>query len=150
MNVRLVRYSDYRALMRLGKAMRVESLIPFPEISASRGRAMIVVARWLPRRFYFRVVEDKGRVVAFLTGYKAGHTYAYGYSAVHDIWYVAPAYRGSSAARRLVRDFISWSEEIGASRTVMAIHTGLFAERTGRFLEKMGFAHMGGMYCKDG
>ncbi len=150
MIVRPVRHSDRRPLLRLAKAMRAESLIPFPEISETRGWAMIVAARWLPNRFYFRVVEEKGRVIGFLTGFKAGHTYAYGHAAVHDIWYVAPAHRGSSAARRLVGDFLSWSEEIGAYRTVMSVHTGLRKDRTGKFLERMGFVHMGGVYCKDG
>lgn len=129
--------------------MRAESLIWYPEIVPWRARMVVWCSRMFPRWVYCRVAEQSGRVVGFLTGSRAAFSFAAEHVAKHDVWYVAPAWRGSTAARRLVLDFETWGKEIGAFQTRISVDTGLNVDRTGKFLERMGFVHIGGSYVND-
>ena len=50
------------------------------------------------------------------------------------------------AALKLMRAYLDWSREKGVREARVAISTGIDLERTGEFLERLRFAHVGGVY----
>ena len=133
-------------IIRLGQRMLEESAVSFPEIDADATRGALEMAGNL---YFMALAERDGVGVGFITGLQSRYLFSDRRLVSHDVFYVVPEARGSSAAVRLVRALEEWSVEVGAYRTTIAIHTGLKVETTGRFYEKLGYTFMGGNYSKD-
>jgi GNAT superfamily N-acetyltransferase len=63
--------------------------------------------------------------------------------------YVDPAWRGSSAAARLLRFGEGWAIARGAPEIRMGITTGINPELVGRFYRKCGYQPAGTLYSKQ-
>lgn len=61
-------------------------------------------------------------------------------------WYVKKAYRGTSAAPRLVKAFVAWARTRGANDVFMGISSGLNVHLTHRLMRRLGFSYLGGNY----
>lgn len=57
--------------------------------------------------------------------------------------YVAPRWRGTTAAVRMVRQLLNWSVAKGARLVRMGVTTGTNPEQAARFLERFGFRQTG-------
>jgi hypothetical protein len=71
------------------------------------------------------------------------------YSARCLIVFVTPAFRGSSAAVKLILAFKRWAENRRAVDLCIGIAGGVHPARTDRFLKKLGFRLDGGNYSVD-
>jgi GNAT superfamily N-acetyltransferase len=146
MNVRRARTTDLPRLIELGRAMREESLVYFPEVDARHTLEMWEAGLSLPDTFACFVAEDE-RVVGFLTACISTFFFSPEKFAQHDIFYVSPEARGSSAARRLVKAYEDWAGE-HANHAIIRLDTNLKPEKIDKFYQRLGFEPMGGMYMK--
>lgn len=149
MIVRPATLADVPAMLALGEDMRRESVVPFPEIDHEMFG--LVAAELFPRRDLFcaLVAEEAGALAGMMTGLASHYLFSPEPVAQHDVLYVRPQFRGSRAARLLIRGFIDWAREMGAARVILAVHTGITPEKTGRFYRLLGFTHMGGLYFQE-
>jgi len=148
--VRAATLEDLPQILALGERMRAESLIAFDPIEPAVAERMLGIIVAHPDRFMAAVAEDSGgRICGFLTAFATETSWSSRLCAIHDIFFVAPERRGSLAASDLVDHFHAWARRIGCRRTIMAVHTKLYLERTGRFYEKKGYTHIGGVYMQE-
>lgn len=89
------------------------------------------------------VVEDRRRIVGFLNATISAYTFADGQYTTQEVMFVQPEKRGTRAAALLVREFIRWSDRLGALENTGGNDNGLFTEKTSRLLSKFGFGHVG-------
>ena len=143
--VRRAGVEDAPALLSLGRMMREESLIPYPEIDEDAFRGTVSL---LGDGYLMVIAEDDGPI-GMLTAMPSQYVFARVIYAIHDVFFVRPDKRGSRAAFLLVQMFEDWAQEIGATRGVLGVHTGLTMETTGRFYEKLGYRHIGGSFIKE-
>jgi len=130
--------------------MHAESLISFPGIDETATLARLAQYERAGVPYFMALAEQgSGQAIGMITGQPCIYVFAPGISAQHDIFYVRPENRGSSAAFLLVQAFEDWARTIDAREIRLAVHTGLFPERTGRFYQKLGYRHMGGNYMKE-
>lgn len=136
-----------RDILSLGLKMHEETdfkVVPLDiEQSASSIMNMVINN---PRGFGVIAYTDDGKPVGMLCGGISNYVFSKGSVANDYAWYVLPKYRGSRAAVKMLTMFKSWSRDNGATELYIGISSGLFAERTGKFLERSGFDHVGGNY----
>lgn len=88
------------------------------------------------------VAREKDDLVGFFFGVAFPH-YACDFIQASDMaLFVHPEYRGSTAAIRLVREFVKWAVAMGAEPSI-GVNTGVHTERTGALLEALGGKHSG-------
>jgi GNAT superfamily N-acetyltransferase len=92
------------------------------------------------------VGRRNGVLCGFFTGYMSPYFFGRDLIATEVLWYVSPADRGSRLGLRLLRAFEAWALERGASEVCVGVSTGVFSDRTGRLLQRLGYAHVGGNY----
>lgn len=144
-NVRRVGHDDLEAIWALMERLRLEAVIPFPELD----REVMTQHLEIVGDAYFMALAERPEVVGLITAQYGRFIYNSEVFVMHDIFYVIPEARGSSAALRLVKAFENWASEVGARLVFVGVHTGMKIEVTGRFYEKLGYRHMGGNYMKE-
>lgn len=89
------------------------------------------------------VVEDRRKLIGFLNATISGYTFADGHYTTQEVLFVVPEKRGTRAAALLLREFVQWSDRMGALENTGGNDNGLFTEQTSRLLSKFGFEHVG-------
>jgi GNAT superfamily N-acetyltransferase len=92
---------------------------------------------------------DGGEPVAMLAGGVSNYIFSRKRKSYDHVWFVTPAHRGKRTAVILLKKFLEWSKERGASEVFMGVTTNIAPEKTGRLFEKLGFKHVGGNYRLD-
>lgn len=92
------------------------------------------------------VAEENNRLVAMFGGYLADYFFCHEKLACDLVLFVDEAYRGGSAAPRLLRAFRDWARQRGAREICLGTSTRINTARTGKFYERMGLSHVGGIY----
>jgi len=87
--------------------------------------------------------------VAMLAGGISTYFFSRKRKAFDHVWFVIPEHRGKRTAVLLLRRFLEWARERGASEVFMGITTDIEPEKTGRLFEKLGFRPVGGNYRLD-
>ena len=141
--------ADLDALVALGLRMRTESVEPFPPVEPERVKKQLDMTLTMPDVFLAALAEDGGYPVGMVTAVAGDYSFSFQRRAVSDLLFVLPECRGLIAAKRLVRRFLNWSDGLGAETAIIGVSTGITPERTGHFLELMGFRPMGMMYRRD-
>ena len=141
--------SDLDALLDLGGQMRAESVEPFPPIEPERVAQQLELAAANPDVFLVALAEIDGKAVGMMTAVCGDYAFSTELRAVSDLLFVTPDRRGLMAAKRLVERFLGWADGLDAKTAIMGVSTGIEPERTGRFLELMGFRPMGMTYRRD-
>lgn len=88
-------------------------------------------------------VEERRDVLGFLMATMSGYRFADGFYTTQEVMFVRPDKRGSRAAVLLVKQFVTWSDKLGALENTGGNDNGLFTERTARLLESQGFERVG-------
>ena len=89
------------------------------------------------------VAEDQGEILGYMLGRQGRYFFSKETAAWEEFVYVRPAFRGSSAGRRLVRHFIDWARASGASKVHIGVNAGIDSARSGLFFERLGFTRTG-------
>jgi len=147
MRVRPAMLSDLPQILGLGERMHRESRTQYPPIDPAVAERTLGIIVAHPEKLLALVAEGAdGQLAGFLTAFISESAFSTELCAIHDIFFVAPERRGSKAASLLVDGFREWARARGCRQAMIAVHTGLNVERTGRFYEKKGFTHIGGVY----
>ncbi len=89
------------------------------------------------------VCEDKRKIAGFFVGEMHDYRAFDGLFTTQEVMFVKPAYRGTRAAVLLMKNFIAWSEMLGALECIGGNDNEFNSERTAKFLEHFGFKKVG-------
>lgn len=141
MFTRLAIESDEDVFVELSRAAVLESA---SHVGFSDDRVRATFHKYLdtanPTIF---VVEERRDVLGFLMATMSGYRFADGFYTTQEVMFVRPDKRGSRAAVLLVKQFVAWSDKLGALESTGGNDNGLFTERTARLLESQGFERVG-------
>ena len=142
--IRQATAKDLRGLIELGEAFRRESRIYYPPIEEQE------VLSWLSQtgNIVTFLKESDGLPVGFLSGMLTSYPFTSREMASVVLLYVAPEFRGKMIGPALLRAFSEWAEGKVFQERV-TLHSGIDAERTGQFLEKLGFRVTGKQYVRQ-
>lgn len=99
--------------------------------------------------------KDERRKYIWLTGFRNGALQGFLFGSIEEYWftqalgasmiawYVAQEARGSAMAVKLLLAFRRWAENRQATELTLSVTSGLRTEKTGRFLQRMGFRPCG-------
>lgn len=141
MFTRLAIESDEDVFVKLSRAAVLESA---SHVGFSGDRVRATFQKYIdtanPTIF---VVEERRDVFGFLMATMSGYRFADGFYTTQEVMFVRPDKRGSRAAVLLVKQFVTWSDQLGALENTGGNDNGLFTERTARLLESQGFDRVG-------
>jgi GNAT superfamily N-acetyltransferase len=146
MIIRAAQDKDSDEIIELGLRMHKESAYAFLPFECEKLRRLIASYLSDFESQCGLVAEENDVIVGMLGGYLTDYFFCNEKMACDMILYVVQEYRGSSAAARLIRAFRLWAVEHGAREMCLGISSNINTERTGRFYERMGFTHCGGVY----
>ena len=146
MRIRQIIYEDVDEVIEMGIRMHDESNYAFLPFDREKVRELIMT--------YVNDFETQCGLVAeegnFLLGMFGGFLTDYYFCneklACDMVLFIDKKYRGSSAARRLIRAFRDWAIMRGAREICLGISSNVNTDRTGRFYESLGFTRVGAIY----
>lgn len=144
--IRSARSEDIPSLLQLGRRMHAESSyrdLVFSERHLSGYLAMVLDT---PSRYCILVAEDSERLTGFLAGYLEPFIFGPEMVAHDTAFFVEPAKRGSTTAKRLIETFRAWARSHGARELCLGISSGISTDRIGRFYERLGLSRTGHIY----
>ncbi len=146
MIIRPAREGDADAVIELGKRMHEESAYAFLPYDLKKVRALFNSYIADPEKQCGLVAEEDSKLIGMFGGYLTSYFFCNEKIACDLIFFVDEKHRGSSAAPRLIRAFRQWASVHGASEICLGVSTQINTERTGKFYERMGLQHVGGVY----
>lgn len=102
-----------------------------------------------PDGFGLIAYDHEENPVAMLAGGCSNYFFSRKKKTYDHVWFVVPEHRGKKTAVVLLKKFLAWSKDRGASEVFMGVTTNIAPEKTGRLFEKLGFKHVGGNYRLD-
>lgn len=145
---------DLAFMVKLGNQMRQESLYKnckeYDEYSAlDFGLKMIALQKFKNSAYIKTAKNSEGIIIGMIVAEAVPYMFSPSEKMIVDhLFYVAPEYRGSSAALRMFKDFERWAISIGANEISLGVSTGVDPERTDSFYKRMGYLCAGGIYKK--
>jgi GNAT superfamily N-acetyltransferase len=146
MIIRTVRYEDIDELTEMGARMHTEGAYGFLLYDREKVRQLITSYIDDSETRCGLVAEEYDVLLGMLFGYLTEYFFCKEKLACDMVLFVDRKHRGSSAAARLIGAFRNWAVACGASEICLGISSKINIERTGRFYERMGLTHVGGVY----
>jgi L-amino acid N-acyltransferase YncA len=141
MRVRLALPGDEDVIVAMARTNMEQTR---PTLTFDEARCRATVRRYLdhadPTIF---VAEKDGEVIGMLVANFYEYLAASGLFVTQEVLFVQPDKRGTRAAALLMKQLISWAEELGAVEIVGGNDNEFQSERTARFLEHFGFKRVG-------
>ena len=149
-SIRLARTgADVAAMIGLGRSLHAESR--FRALPLDDARMQEIGRRGLAKGHPgLLLAERDGRAVGMAIVVAGEHFFSAAVAATVQLIYVAPEARGGTAAVKLLRAVRRWVAQAGATDLHVNVTTGIKADRTDRFLRRMGFRQTGGNYVLEG
>ena len=145
MEIRRMKTSDVPAIIHLGARMHEESqysILNFlPEKVVEKCHQVINHQQMLGL-----VAIQDGNIIAMIGGQIAAYEYGDDLVASDILVYVDPAHRASRAFLMLVKGYVQWAKEQGASMIFMSQTTGVNMVAVGNLYTRLGFEPVGGIY----
>ena len=113
--------SDIDRLLELGRQMHQESSYAPMALDEAKLAELFLT---LMDSQYLRVVEKDGQVVCGMLGLCVPAWFSQDKIAYDFALFVDLNHRGGSAAMRLIKDFIEWAKEVGATQIRLGVTTG--------------------------
>lgn len=143
--IREARTADLGPVLELCWAMHSET--EYSRFSLNKASTEQFVRHMMETSFVC-VAENEDGVVGVMIGAVSPMWFSDETEAVELMLYVAPSARGGFVGKRMVEMFKDWANGKGVSRTVVSISSGGDVDRKGRWLERIGFEPIGGMYAR--
>ena len=144
--VRFARMDDLNDLLRLGSRFKDEShyqhLVTDTEVFAGKIRTLISDEQH-SSQCVLVALAPSGELVGFLHGVLGKMIFSDQYFASEMFFYIAPRWRGSAAALRLLIAFRQWAENRGAVEIRVHTAANAFPDRFKSMLLKLGFRSFG-------
>ena len=90
------------------------------------------------------------RIVGFLKATMSEYDFTDGFYTTCEVISVRPAMRGSRAAALLLREFLAWSDMLGAKESTGGVDNGFRNDATTRFFCRFGFEVVGSFVRRRG
>ena len=148
MIVRAPTPGDIDRLVDLGAELHRESSYAFLPYDREKVRALVVQYIDDTATRCGLVAEADGDVIGMIGGTVVDYYFCDETLVADEILFVTPGWRGSLAAARLIRALQAWAVARGARELCLSISTGVRADATGRFYERLGFTRVGGVFKK--
>ncbi len=148
--VRLARDdADVAAMIALGRSLHTESR--FRSLPLDDARMREIGRRGLAQGNPGLILAERdGQAVGMAIVVAGEHFFSPAVTATVQLIYVLPEARGGAAAVKLLRALRRWAVQAGATDLHVNVTTGIKADRTDRFLRRMGFRQTGGNYVLEG
>jgi GNAT superfamily N-acetyltransferase len=143
--IREARTTDLGSILELCWEMHSET--EYSRFSLNKASAEKFV-RYMLETSFVCVAENEDGVFGVMIGAVSPMWFSDETEAVDVLLYVAPSARGGFVGKRMVEMFKSWADGKGVSRTVVGISTGGDIDRKGRWVERIGFEPIGGIYAR--
>lgn len=140
--VRLAEAKDYDAVRDLAKMNHAESC-PDMEWCGARARETFFQAYLEDSQLMIWVVEKDSVVCGFLQAAVCEYRTFVGHFTAQEVLFVRPDKRGTRAAALLMKQFVDWSDRIGATEIIGGNDNDIHSEQTARFLSRFGFRAVG-------
>ena len=142
--VRPLEPKDVDALIALGEAGALETRYNGQSYDPPKIRRQIeAYFRDERRKYIWLIALRNGELQGFLFGSVEEYWFTQALGANMIVWYVAKEARGSAMAVKLLLAFRGWAANRQATELTLSVTSGLNAEKTGRFLRRMGFRPCG-------
>lgn len=92
----------------------------------------------------------KDEIIGFLLGDIVPHIFSSQKKAVDLGYYVAPDWRGTRCAMKLLEEYEEWALSKGVQEKRIYLGSSNGYEKSHDFFEKMGYTQIGGVYQKEG
>lgn len=145
MIIRAAAQKDIGELVELGKLMHAESAMAFLPFETEKVAGYLRNLISNERNCLF-VAASGNRVVGAIGGFTTSYFFCSASLAVDTGLFVRAEHRGSSAAIRLIRAFVDWATQRGASEVCLSVSTGVEIEKSHGLFVGMGMSHVGGVY----
>lgn len=89
------------------------------------------------------VTEKRGTLTGFMKATMSEYDFTDGFYTTVEVIFVKPEFRGTRAAPLLLREFIRWSDMLGAKENTGGNDNQYHSEQTARFFEKHDFSRVG-------
>lgn len=149
MEIQNATLDDLDELVRLGRAMRDESTVPFPEIDPAAVAAHLRLAMDNPERLFVAIAHADRRPAGFVSGAIGPYAFSQRQHASSDLLFVLPEFRGRYAGVRLLRALSDWAKTHGAGEIELGLSTGIASDRTEELVERIGFVPLGRTFRKE-
>lgn len=137
---------DALALLEVGRKFHSESQFKDEPYNAEGCWALLDATLRHPDSFFI-AYDDEYRGLLIL---QAGVKFFSGTRWVADqVFYVAPEFRGSSLALRLLKEGEKWTRSIGAPELVIMHNAGIGMAEADRFYKRLGFDLTGKIFTKQ-
>ena len=146
MNLRRATADDIEEGMELGRRMHEESQFAFLPFDREKVRRYLGHILSNSEHYCVFVVEHEGRLIGLLVGQVMEYFFCREPLCDDVLLFVDRDQRGSVASLALVRAYLEWSRSKGAREARVAVSTGIDIDRTGAFLQRLGFRRVGGVY----
>lgn len=132
-------------MVNLGGIMHRES--DYRDLDFSRDKLVALGQRIMASENMFAEGVYRNDVfVGMMIGQISEYWFGRDLIAKDTVWYVHPDHRGSPAGLRLLQHFSEWAIEKGAREICIGLSSGINPERVGKFLERLKFESVGGLY----
>lgn len=148
MIIRSPTYVDIETLLDLGAEMHKESAYAFLPYDRDKVRGLIIEYIEDNDTRCGLIAENDGRVIGMIGGYLIGYCFCNETLVSDEVLFVRSDRRGEITAMRLIRGLQQWARDRGARELCLGISTNVHTETTGKFYERLGFTHVGGIYKK--
>lgn len=140
MNIRKAEHRDLEEALILGWEMHQESRYKSMDFNLEKVAQFFQMAMF-SNEYLFLVAEKNSRVVGGFIGYAMPHWCSDDLVAGDFALYVAPEFRGTTTAFRMIRRYVKWAKDKGVSEEFigLGITTGVHTDATQRLYEKSGF-----------
>lgn len=146
MILRSPKYEDVGQLIEMGARMHAESAYAFLPYDREKVRRLIVSCIEDPETQCGLVAEEGHVLVGMIAGYLTDYFFCDEKIACDMLLFIDQRYRGGFTAVRLIRGFEQWAVAHDARELCLGVSTNINIESTGKFYERMGFTHVGGVY----
>lgn len=146
MLIRAPAYDDIPALIDMGSRIHEEGAYAFLPFNREKVGALIASYIEEPDWRFGAVAEEDGALIGMMGGYVTDYFFCDELVACDVILFVERAFRGGSAAARLIEAFREWAAARGARELCLGVSTNINKELMDRFYKTLGFTHVGGLY----
>lgn len=121
----------------------IEKMVAESDFShAKPNKEQIYLMTLMPNGVVY-LAENEGKLIGFIAGMSQRYFFSLKERATDMGFYVLPAYRGGSAAVRLIAAFENWAKERGLLEICLGQTTAVDIEKTQRFYVHMGYKTVG-------
>lgn len=140
---------DLDDLIVLGREMHQESRFSVMNFSEEKVRTILGNLIDDPNGCLL-VSEVDGVVIGGFAGFIAEHYFSTDRLATDLALFINRADRGGMSAARLLRAFVKWAKQNGASLIQVGVTTGVHLEQTTKLYNALGFKTVGGVFAYEG